>query len=123
MRTIKFRAWDKELKQFDNIVAGNLLYSLHDEGLTQEDKYRFVLQEYTGLNDTKGREIFEGDIVTLKTVARDHLTQVIFIQGCFAFKVINPQGTLSLVFAHSVEDRFFEPEVVGNIFENPDLLP
>ncbi|MFA7301995.1 MAG: YopX family protein, partial [Candidatus Shapirobacteria bacterium] len=83
---------------------------------------RDSIQQFTGLSDKSGKKIYEGDIVTLRTTSHDYQTKVIFIDGCFAFNVINPQGTLSLVFAHNIASGHFEVEVVGNIFETPELL-
>lgn len=111
-RTIKFRAWDKELKQFDNIVAGNLLYSLHDEGLTGEDKYRFVLTEFTGLYDKNNKEIYEGDIVEI--FQEKHLVN--------QFGFFNLATNLPGLYLGEYVKLKNLLEVVGNIYENPELL-
>ena len=55
MREIKFRAWDKETKQFNWIELTN--------GETWIDKDWEPLQQFTGLLDKHGKEIYEGDIV------------------------------------------------------------
>lgn len=69
--------------------------------------------QYTGLSDKNGTKIFEGDIVLLKGYEDPY--QVVFDESCF------------LVYSDSVRyamDNFYdyEIEVIGNIYDNPELL-
>ena len=69
--------------------------------------------EYTGLKDKHGKMIFEGDIVLLKSDEEPY--QVAFDECCFQ------------VYSHSVcyvMDNFYnrDIEVIGNIYDNPELL-
>ncbi|PGW52245.1 hypothetical protein COE14_22750 [Bacillus thuringiensis] len=62
MRKIKFRAWDKEFKQFSDIA---LNYKIAD--INYYTDYEWM--QYTGLKDkngTGGCEVFEGDIITIE---------------------------------------------------------
>lgn len=105
MREIKFRAWDKTLKVFND--AG---YELDCDGrmIVQDD---CVLMQYTGLKDKHGREIYEGDIVS---TANGDLS-VKFYDGGF---MADRDGHFDRLQAHLTKTW----EVIGNIYENPELL-
>lgn len=115
MREIKFRAWNYNKKKM--VIDGLTMdYSneygfdnLYDKEGNQIEEYRIM--QYTGLKDKNGKEIYEGDIVlwTNKNHDRTLKTEVEFRGGTF---FIGPLET--------TEDD--EPEVIGNIYENPELL-
>ena len=136
MREIKFRAWIKEDKKMINPRA---LY-FFDKQLTcdyQEEVFRYinkpfsledcVLMQYTGIKDKKGREIYEGDIVkkgNLTGIAEFN-TEDMGSCGCcwpefygVGF-VIRVEGSKEYFFGAMEID---ECEVVGNIYENPELI-
>jgi uncharacterized phage protein (TIGR01671 family) len=101
-----------------------------------------VLQ-YTGLKDKNGKEIYEGDVLLIpdtftETVdvgvgsvpvaqwPENHLSEVVFEDGCFKI-VIREKGDIwwkvHYNFECVKEETGLEAlEVIGNIYENPDLL-
>ena len=116
MREIKFRAWDTVCgcwveppwKLYLNggvSIAGS--WATSDVMLTQ----------YTGLNDKNGKEIYEGDVFRYgKANGKDVLYVVKWNDdsACFAWEQVIPVLTFGFDMS--------EVEVVGNIYENPELI-
>mgnify|MGYP001248586776 CR=1 FL=1 len=112
MREIKFREWETERKtmaysnreDFDDSV--NFRFK-HEEGGKR------ILMQYTGLKDKNGKEIYEGDIVIVGQ--KETPAEVIFENGCFYTPIGISRYRLGGWNKESLE-------VIGNIFENPELL-
>ena len=150
MREIKFRAWDKE--------AGEMIYSdqeydscffefkegrlsaftiletaegnLHEPPHTYSEELDY-LDQFTGLFDKNGKEIWEGDILKMNGGADNIFVEIGFEKGCFIAKVpwlkdSFPELYRYTFFAELDKDKMFKDcvltEVIGNIYENPELL-
>lgn len=124
-REIKFRAWDKinkcccEVKFIDferklaHLSVGDKWYSASFENID--------LMQYTGLKDKNGVEVFDGNILKVFTIGDD--------PNDFKYVYVDydPYGGFYLVERPAVrtlraDDDFDEVEVVGSIYENPELL-
>ena len=148
-RPIKFRIWDKKKNQWFKPIykaykgkleevlispSGHILLRTMD-GLDATDKVqeRFVLQQYTGLKDKNGKEIYEGDIVEDTLVGGYGIIKFGFCKDMsvndeynvdyygFYIDFINPSFPKNIInrVTPLIERAI---KVIGNKFENPELL-
>lgn len=129
MRELKFRAWDKKAKKmwvmYDNQGDLHLGGEIRPICFFWGDE-DYILMQYTGLKDKNGKEIYEGDI--LKSITMDgkvHYEPVKFDNGCFC-KLTKLPDTNKKIWSslryHLYKRKLIAYEVVGNVFENHDLL-
>lgn len=112
MRTIKFRAWDKDNKQLFPVgilgfCEGGISVS---DGYSREAIGKYELMQFTGLHDKNGKEIYEGDILKLT----DTLNVEVKWSDKFGGFTTSEEGT-AMFGSHLAE-------VIGNIYENPNLI-
>lgn len=125
----KFRAWDKEFKemvQVDAIVLDDQVIKVtyKNGNVVKEDIKYYDLMQSTGLLDKNGKEIFEGDIITDGEDVLD-----IKRHPTLGFYTVD-NGRETFV-SDGVDVEYFEEyaeefsetiEIIGNIYENPELL-
>jgi uncharacterized phage protein (TIGR01671 family) len=132
-REIKFRAWDKRLKEMQFTIEmhqykdGSMGIQIGDS-LAVRDDDDFILMQYTGLKDKNGKEIYEGDVIRYtknKHLIYPNFTTVIeYYKYSFGFRLQNSFNTYDPFCLHDEIEIDFLPyiEVIGNIYENPELL-
>ena len=124
MREIKFRAWHKEEKIIGEVLGIDILYkeiffSNEDVDCYEHTDFKDIeLMQYTGLKDKNNKEIYEGDIVKLRTNHGIGVVKNYDEWGAFVVEYIKPRPLAVLGTNYYKEDI----EVIGNIYENPELL-
>ena len=125
MREIKFRMWNGE-RMFEEEELYSYPMSLLNSYTLYEKGYRFM--QYTGLKDIKGKEIYEGDIVSngITIIYTGGKKQTFNDVGVVRWDVKNccivlnnKNSTKRLT--HKTTKQY-GVEVIGNIHDNPELL-
>ena len=122
MRTIKFRAWCNHDKKFHyRVCVGDtstddpcsIVWVSDEVGWVNFDKFSGVIQQYTGVRDSEGVDIYEGDLIEYNS----DLLEVKFENSPTGSSfVLVPVDSEDL--GYSLTTYSSDYRVVGNIFEN-----
>lgn len=127
-RPIKFRTWDSHQKRFRDLAIAWNQYTNQNYGIDGEEGHYpvnkgYTIQQFTGIKDKNGREIYEGDIIIFHKL---HAPCREYPNGFSAFitKEIkwNEEGYWEGIVNFNMGYDSNNREVIGNIFENPELL-
>ncbi len=142
MRTIKFRGWDIKESQWvkaDFFVGSEGFIMWSDESIMQYPE-AVIVQQYTGLKDKNGKEIFEGDILNVPISSKCERKDCSYINqdehGNKTYINCDPKSAYveyrkqGYIFVRKEYDKPFwvcyedikKYEIIGNIHENPELL-
>lgn len=148
MREIKFRAWDKKNKRMLLLELNGFLTDIEDARYTLlevvfssrhvayvDDYYhntnqeQFSLMQNTGLKDKNGKEIYEGDIVALDMwqgneqgyIPEDGIVKWYQPSSAFKWFSLEEDSSDGNNYWLSQADEH-QREVIGNIYENKELL-
>ncbi len=124
MRQIKFMAWDgtKMLLMHEICTSTGLEGGLCSFEMLMESISDMPLMQFTGLKDKNGKEIYEGDIITNHDFESNLL--IGFSSDKCAFVGSKTTSFNIEDIYNFFDDIVFEDkwEVIGNIYENPELL-
>jgi len=133
MRELKFKAWDNILKSYIPIeyigISGNGNYFNNSLENCISTTDNWIVEQFTGLKDKNGKDVYEGDILEFKNdLVRHNLHKVFRVDGGL---VINSHSDDickdSIVFYEACADMqtsqwIRQCEIIGNIHQNPELI-
>ena len=127
MREIRFKAWDKvngEMIPWNRLLNGHNLRNV----FMRPEMCGLILMQYTGLKDKNGVEIYEGDIVkVISGYGWEDVSDVVFgladkRYGNYPAFCIPGVETELNSFSEVFDTGDYEIEVIGNVYQNNDLL-
>ena len=123
----KFRVWDKEnfnYLEFEGFKKGEIEFNFDIDTNSiwiEFDHNKYILEQCTGLKDKNGKLIYEGDIINIwcKNFTKNQISEVKFCKerAAFTFDYFTDFGNI----VPCTMDKT-EIEVIGNIYENKELL-
>ncbi|MEK6878051.1 MAG: YopX family protein [Nanoarchaeota archaeon] len=121
-REIEFRVWDTEIKR---MAVWDMVLDCWERWIRGEDP-KVIVMQYTGLHDKNGIGIYEGDIIKypnkILALFESVRGEVIFSEGCFKVLRYFGKEKYRSAIIYEIPKSWYELEIIGNIYENPELL-
>ena len=132
MREIKFRLWSNGLKVMytpDNEIGGLWSIPMAPNGVIKPTYKDDILMQFTGRKDKNGKEIYAGDVVKASPKAESNSKGDKYKIGNRIYLVSYESGSFWIdsekkdldVFSF-IDINLTDFEVIGNIYENPELI-
>jgi uncharacterized phage protein (TIGR01671 family) len=115
MRELRFRVWNPDEERMMYFMMTNIWFP--DRYLIQ---HRYDVQQFTGLHDWTAREIYEGDLLEFAYTDNKKFVGKVEYEDKFACFVVVTENAFVTFSDLADYDQSFE--VIGNIFESPELL-
>jgi uncharacterized phage protein (TIGR01671 family) len=132
MREIKFRAWHKKRKKFyeilhlhlKTIMNGGIWATCEGYNIIEHQEIHIQIQpkdceiiQYTGLKDKNAKEIYQSDLVK-----DEHGFTKEIVWSCYEWRLKGHDVSYPIVSYESDIPGHADLEIIGNIYENPELL-
>jgi uncharacterized phage protein (TIGR01671 family) len=128
MRDIKFRGWTG-CKRVDNFCVGTNLFGVSATVCDVYDKWSHIeldcIEQFTGLLDSNGVEIYEGDVLAIENKSFRDDYNVYYVEynaGVGAFACVGGDDISNMLDVVDHHDKAGKYIVIGNIHQNPELL-
>ena len=134
MRDIKFRVFDEGKMEFVDAMDWDNKYKVLTCNTEERKIFRFdpdtlKLMQYTGLKDKSGVEIYEGDILNYTGTACPHCHRIADVMSNYHAEIRwDSEYAHFEAYSHNYDDTLSADDwtenmvIIGNIYENPELL-
>jgi hypothetical protein len=118
MREIKFRLWDTGLNKWASVCNQLLNRDGAEKYYSFNQNNRFIYQQFTGLKDKNGNDIYEGDIIEYEGMTHGYPN---YVKWTEEVKWEGPRIYCPKINRDLSELNFIR--IIGNIFGNPEVNP